>query len=348
MAWRPIGGVLGIAVLAASTACNAGQPSQGAPSAPPILDAVTFRPEQVILPPEEFPLNGYSVDMDERAGAQGWSRSWSGPGAFPWVRVDVTVLSLSERSYASIAATACDQRTFTPPALRTAEVTAPVVGDGAKACSYDFQDAPAGSLVYTTGTRNVLVAVGIWRGATTVASAAAFAASLADYQLWIIDRVAPLTNAALRATPTVLLPSSPATAHQATPQPTVGPEQTSAAAATTTGSAVSGAGTVGNEPATVTNPIGNVPMGYWWPRTGAGGSAPGASCGKEFLSLSDSTAPGPKAIYVNGQFINVGHAYLSPVAPGSYNVVIRDATGKVSNSFVATVRQCSGYTYING
>ena len=187
--------------------------------APTIADALTLRPEQVILPDAEFPLPGYSVDKDEQVGANGWTRNWRGGDAFSWVRVSVTVLGPSASSRGSIAATKCDDWTFTPPALSAAEIAAPAVGDGAKACGYDFKDLPVGSLQYRTGTRNVLVTVGVYRRSASQAAAAAFVASLADYQLWIIDRVAPGSGVALRPTPKVQVPSA-AVAPPSLPVPT--------------------------------------------------------------------------------------------------------------------------------
>lgn len=221
-----------VAILASSCDVVGGDrpivPSPPSP-APTVADALILRPEQVILPDAEFPLAGYSVDRDERSGTNGWMRNWRGSDAFSWVRVLVTVLEPSASSRSKIAATTCDW-TFTPlPALSATEVAAPVVGDGAKACGYDFKDLPVGSLVYTTGTRNVLVTVGVYRRSASQAAAAAFVASLADYQLWIVDRVSPLTGVALRATPKVQVPAAAVavtprpTSRTAPPAPTVTP-----------------------------------------------------------------------------------------------------------------------------
>ncbi len=173
---------------------------------PTIADAVTLRPDQMILPPEEFPLAGYNVDQDERFGTGGWTREWRGTGAFFWIKVEVIVLDPAIRARTAIAATTCDW-SFTPPALSGAEIAARVVGDGAKVCSYDFIGQPAGSLVYTTGSRNILVTVGVSRMLASQAAATEFVASLADYQLWIVDRVAPGPTVAVRPAPQVPLPS---------------------------------------------------------------------------------------------------------------------------------------------
>lgn len=207
--------VLWLLVAIVASACDlAGADRSSSRSAAPtatpdptVAGALTLKPEQVILPAEQFPLAGYSVDTDEPAGTNRWTRVWSGPDAFSWVRVYVTVLGPSASARDSIAATTCDW-TFTPPAQRGAEIVAPVVGDGAKACGYDFTNLAVGSLVYTTGTRNVIVTVGVYRRSASQAAAAAFVASLADYQLWIIDKVAPVPGVVLRSAPLVQLPSA--------------------------------------------------------------------------------------------------------------------------------------------
>jgi hypothetical protein len=211
--------VVSLLVVILVSSCNSqgdNQPSPP-PQLPSIPGAVTLTPDQVILPDEQFPLAGYSVATDNAVGTNSWTRMWAGTGAYWWVRVDVTVLGPSASSSDAIAKTVCDW-TFTPPMLGAAEVAAPVVGDGAKACGYDSATAAASTMVYTTGTRNVLVTVGANRRTTTSTSAAAnFISSLADYQLWIIDKVAPLPGVALRPTPQVQVP---AVAVVVTPQPT--------------------------------------------------------------------------------------------------------------------------------
>jgi hypothetical protein len=135
---------------------------------------------------------------------------------------------VSVTSSDAIAKTVCDW-TFTPPALSAAEITAPVVGDGAKACGYDSANSPVSLLVYTTGTRNVLVTVSVNRLSASQSAAAGFIASLADYQLWIIDKLAPLSGVALRATPKIQVPGA---AEIVTPQPAArtAPPQTAAPA----------------------------------------------------------------------------------------------------------------------
>jgi hypothetical protein len=216
---------LSLLVVVLTSACESTVRDQSSsPSPDPtspaatITGAVTLTADQVILPSEQFPFSGYSVATDNAAGVNGWTRMWTGAGAFWWVRVDVTILKPSVASSDAIAKTICDW-TFTPPALSAAEITAPVVGDGAKACGYDIS-SPSSSMTYTTGTRNVLVTVGVNRHSISQDAAASFMASLADYQLWIIDKVAPLSGVTLRPTPQVEVPAA---AVVVTPQPTLRP-----------------------------------------------------------------------------------------------------------------------------
>jgi hypothetical protein len=180
---------------------------------------VVLTPDQVILPHEQFPLPDYGVATDNAVGTSSWTRMWTGTGAFWWVRVDVTILQPSVPATQAIGQAVCDW-TFTPPAQKAAEITAPVVGEGAKACGYDI-GSPSSSMTYTTGTRNVLVTVGVNRSSASVAAATNFMASLADYQLWLIEKVVPLAGVTLRATPQVDVPGVVATP-QTTPPPTPG------------------------------------------------------------------------------------------------------------------------------
>ena len=198
-------------------------PPTALPSAlPSIADAVVLRPDQFILPDEQFPLPGYAVTTDKAVGTVSWTRVWTRSGGTPffWVEVDATVLEPSATSNDSIAKTTCNW-TFTTTMLKAAEITAPVVGDGAKACAYDSVNGPASTMTYTTGTRNTLITVSANRLSASESATANFLSSLADYQLWIIDKVAPLSSVALRPTPTVQVP--PVVVVTTAPGPTAAP-----------------------------------------------------------------------------------------------------------------------------
>ena len=204
-------GLLAAAVTAAcaptSSVTESTSPIPPIPTDPPIPGAVTLTPDQFILPDEQFPLPGYGVTTDKAVGRDGWTRTWTATGGAPfyWVRVDATVLKPSVTSNEAIASTKCDW-TFTPPMVTSGEIIAPVVGDGAKACAYEAANS-ASTLVYTTGTRNTLITVSANRRSASLSATTSFLASLADYQLWTIDRVAPAPGSTARAAPLVQIPS---------------------------------------------------------------------------------------------------------------------------------------------
>lgn len=248
---------LALLVVVLTSACDGTVPDQSrspslAPTspAPTIAGAVVLTPDQFILPAEQFPLSGYNVTRDQAVGTAGWTRTWTTSGGTPfyWVRVDATVLKPSVTSNDAIAKTSCDW-TFTPPMLKAAEIAAPVVGDGAKACAYDSANTPASTIVYTTGTRNTLVTVSANRLSASQSATANFLASLADYQMWVIDKVAPVPGVALRSAPLV---QDPVVAGIVTPQPirTTSPGPTLATALTPT-AVPAGRGVVSVNPSTV-------------------------------------------------------------------------------------------------
>jgi hypothetical protein len=202
-------------VVAFACSCS-GRDAAGPTPTPvltPVANPVSLRPEQVILPDAQFPLAGYTVDEDKQAGSDAWERRWTDPGTllpFSWVSVGVRVLAPSAPSAGVVAQNVCDA-TFTPTSPRSmGEITVPTVGDAARACRYDWDQNPGGVLVYKTGVRNVAIEVSVGRtdtSTTSVAEAIAFSASLADYQLWIVEKVAPLPDVPLRPAPQVEVPS---------------------------------------------------------------------------------------------------------------------------------------------
>ena len=210
--WQRFPVTLGLLAAMGTASCSptvtsATKSASHIPTDPPIPGAVTLTPDQFILPDEQFPLPGYGVTTDKSVGTDGWTRTWTATGGAPfyWVRVDATVLKPSVTSNDAIARTKCDWN-FTPPMLTSAEVIAPVVGDGAKACAYEAANT-ASTLVYTTGTRNTLITVSANRRSASLSATTSFLASLADYQLWTIDRVAPAPGSTARAAPAVQIPS---------------------------------------------------------------------------------------------------------------------------------------------
>lgn len=155
---------------------------------------VLLNADQVIMPPDQIPLAGYVVSRDQRSGAFGWTRQFHSNTASYWyLSFEVQVLRASTRATEEIARTTCDWTFSDGPPLTAGEISAEVIGDGAKACRYTFADDRADWIVYTTGSRNVVVEVGVEPRLVSIstAGAAAQAVSLARRQLALIDQVAP-------------------------------------------------------------------------------------------------------------------------------------------------------------
>jgi serine/threonine protein kinase len=198
----------GISPGAASATAGATRTPQATIATPSPLTPVTPTPspapthpypvllnaDQVIMPPEQVPLAGYVVSRDQRSGAFGWTRQFYSTGANYWyLTFEVTVLRASAPATEELARTTCDW-TFTGGQPLTArEIGAEVIADGAKACRYTFANNTSEWVVYTTGSRNVVVEVGVSPrlSSITTAAAAAQAVSLARLQLALIERVSP-------------------------------------------------------------------------------------------------------------------------------------------------------------
>lgn len=308
------------------------------PTDPPIPGAVTLTPDQFILPDEQFPLPGYGVTTDKAVGRDGWTRTWTTTGGTPfyWVSVDATVLKPSVTSNDAIASTKCDWK-FTPPMATSGEVIAPVVGDGAKACAYEAADT-ASTLVYTTGTRNTLITVSANRRSASLSATTSFLASLADYQLWTIDRVAPAPGSTARAAPLVQIPSAASTFS--------GGGAATGGGTGAGGGAASGGGTGGTQPNVPAGLPANLTPGTYslegciqdpsgtisyanlkWGHCNPGGQAPLGSLAQLINSASPCVAPGCTAsppssfdgtqFYILQKFVN-----CSPGAPCSTGYIL--------------------------
>ncbi len=196
------GGLLSGEAPAASTAAQA-QPSSQAPT--PTPRQVTLRPEQLIMPLSELP-SGYTTRLDKKItdtgarvasfpGASGWERQFeaqSGKADYGAFFFSVWVYPETAAS-AAINKAACDSQ-FAAPPLSSHEITVDVIGVAAKGCEYDFASSESYpvNLTYTTGTRNVLVHIGLWPSRTVQTSTAiSRMIALARQQLAIIDRVSP-------------------------------------------------------------------------------------------------------------------------------------------------------------
>lgn len=160
------------------------------PTPTPLTGQVTLRPEQLIMPPSEFPLVGYTVRRDERR-TLGWLREFEGPEHY-YVQIYVYVWPPGTRAADRIAGKTCDFTFSGGPADSSSEVSAEVVGDGAKACVYHWESGIVDWVHYVTGTRNVTVEAAAEprrQGSNDVAMR--LLVSLARQQLAILDRVSP-------------------------------------------------------------------------------------------------------------------------------------------------------------
>jgi len=155
---------------------------------------VAFRADQVIIPAEEVPLAGYVLRDERVLPPYGWERRFyagAGDTAFWWLIVEVQVYSAASRAQTELERIGCTA-TFSSTLAFRGEIRAEVVGDGAKACFYDYSENIGDWVYYTTRTRNVLVTVKVeGRFTNTQAEIAAQAVSLARHQLAIVDRVSP-------------------------------------------------------------------------------------------------------------------------------------------------------------
>ena len=156
------------------------------------------------MPPGEFPIQAnYSIVKDEQAFgifySSGWVRDWSSANIPPsfisptpdywYARVMVFVYP-DRFAREAIASELCNW-TFQTPVTKS-EISAQVIGDGAKACRYVFQQGSSASwTTYITGTRNVEVVVGVEPRRLTDTDALNLSVSLARQQLAIINRVSP-------------------------------------------------------------------------------------------------------------------------------------------------------------
>ncbi|MBI2324696.1 MAG: hypothetical protein HYU87_07020 [Chloroflexi bacterium] len=154
---------------------------------------VLFEPEQLIFPPEAFPLGGVEVARDAPIAAHAWERQFalhSSPD-FRWFVVRLYVLEPDIPSSKFVGDNDCDSMTWEGERPLIEQIKAPPrSGDGARACLYQFPDGQR-VLYYTTGFRNVGIVVGTQprREEMTDGLALDWIASLARSQIAIIGGV---------------------------------------------------------------------------------------------------------------------------------------------------------------
>lgn len=202
----PVRTVLCLALLVAS-ACGGASPAEpspaptGDPTAGLAVPAgpVLFEPEQLIYPPEDFPLAGAVVARDAPIAAHAWERQFaleSSPD-FRWFIVRLYVLEPDIPSATFVKDNGCESVTWPGERPIVEQIKSPPPsGDGARACMYTFPDGQR-VLYYLTGYRNVGVVVGTQprREEVTDGLALDWIASLARRQIAIIGGVLTKSSA---------------------------------------------------------------------------------------------------------------------------------------------------------
>lgn len=192
--------ILSVSLLAASACGGAarvepspaptGDPSAGltVPAGPVLLE-----PEELIYPPEDFPLAGAAVARDTPIATRAWERQFaleSSPD-FRWFVVRLYVLEPDIPSAKFVRDNDCGSISWDGERPSVEQISSPPRGgDDVRACLYRFGDGQR-VLYYLTGYRNVGVVVGTQprRDEMTDALSLEWVASLARRQIAIIGGV---------------------------------------------------------------------------------------------------------------------------------------------------------------
>ena len=188
--------------LAVASACGGGAAEAADPSPPPTADPVAgldvptgpvlFEPEQLIMPPEEFPLAEFSVSRDEPIGGRAWERQFASATSpdFHWFTVRLYVLEPDVASTTFIEENGCDTVQWPGERPDVRDADAALTGDGSRACRYEFSDGQR-VLYHTTGYRNLAIVVGAQprRERMTDRLALDWLAAMARHQIAIVGRV---------------------------------------------------------------------------------------------------------------------------------------------------------------
>ncbi len=194
---RPLALCLVVLVASACGGAGAGRPTS-APSAEPAAGVpvppgpALFDPEQLILPPEAFPIRDAGVTRDAPVPTHGWERQFT-TGASPdfrWFTVRLFVLQPDVAATSFVKDNECGSVTWPDEKPMADALVAPPTGDGSTGCLYTFRDG-ARVLYVTTGFRNVGILVGTQPRRDLVSNALAldWASAIARQQISIIERI---------------------------------------------------------------------------------------------------------------------------------------------------------------
>ncbi len=193
-----------LVVLLVASAC--GTPRAVDPSPPPSgasplalsvpAGPVMFEPEQLIFPPEEFPL-ATEVARDAPLGAHGWERQFATPASadFRWFTLRLFVLEPDVSASRFVADNGCGSVSWPDEQPRANELDPPRTADDARACRYTFRDGSR-VLYLATGYRNVgmLVATQPRRAEMSDDLSVGWLSALGQKQIAIIGRVMTLAR----------------------------------------------------------------------------------------------------------------------------------------------------------
>jgi DnaJ domain len=171
-------------------------PARSDPPTPVPTRAVLLPAEQMIMRPEVFPLVGYVTGHDEEIQPYGWRRQFTSTNRdYWWIYIDLHVYRSSAHGADVVAAWKCDEYKFVAAngdaLLSQKEISAPVVGDGAKACFHHFGGNTADMTQYIAATRNVVVAIVADPRYVSNAQTLNLVVELARQQIGLISQAAP-------------------------------------------------------------------------------------------------------------------------------------------------------------
>jgi hypothetical protein len=197
-------GIRKIAVLIASllvVASACGGAVRGIPTAPPTetvapiavpAGPVLYEPEQIVLPPEQFPIEGAAVARDAPVAKHGWERQFATEDSpdFRWFTVRIFVLDADVPASTFVSDNGCGSVTWPDERPQAERMPSPTGLDGSVACRYTFKDG-ARVLYLTTSYRNVGMLVGTQprRDVVTSSLALDWTAAIAKLQISIIEKV---------------------------------------------------------------------------------------------------------------------------------------------------------------
>ena len=188
--------------MAAVVAAACGGATRDRPTPPPPTDTapaiavpagpVLYEPEQIVLPPDDFPIRDAAVARDTPIATHGWERQFATESSpdFRWFTVRVFVMDADVPASSFVKDNGCGSVTWPDERPLADQMPSPHAVDASVACLYTFKDG-ARVLYLTTGYRNVGLLVGTQPRRDVVSNSLAvdWTAAVARLQISIIERV---------------------------------------------------------------------------------------------------------------------------------------------------------------